>query len=337
MKNAAVGYNRKAKAAGETGMSLLLLRSGLVLTPLSVRQQCLTSLRLAVLVNCLDMVTMTVLSKYMLAIPWLWSVLLGFLTATVGPTVVNPCAFAFQSRGYGINKAIASLLVVASSVDNIIPVTGFAVLLVLLGDEGHLVLNIFRGPLEAMGGVLVAMVTGLILWYIPHPLHPSRTLLRVLLLLSCGCLFSLGSWALGLTSATPIGTITLMFVVIPRWRRERSLREKMKKQSMVVLAAQTLNHDKDPEELGELIKLVTTVGYLIVLISLPLGSALTMLTGSCLLSRSSHLLSTDPSEKTDLVWTNHNGYKPEVSRMKISDISTHTTEIEVTTERETVT
>jgi len=59
-----------------------------------------------------------------------------FLTATVGPTVVNPCAFAFQSRGYGINKAIASLLVVASSVDNIIPVTGFAVLLVLLGDEG---------------------------------------------------------------------------------------------------------------------------------------------------------------------------------------------------------
>ena len=56
---------------------------------------------------------------------------------TAGPVVVNPCVLSLQSRGYGLDKAIPSMLVAASSIDNIIPLTGFSVILVVLCHQGN--------------------------------------------------------------------------------------------------------------------------------------------------------------------------------------------------------
>jgi hypothetical protein len=67
---------------------------------------------------------------------------------TAGPVVVNPCVLSLQSRGYGLDKAIPSLLVAASSVDNIVPVTGFAVILVVLSQQGNVCLTGLREGLD---------------------------------------------------------------------------------------------------------------------------------------------------------------------------------------------
>jgi hypothetical protein len=81
---------------------------------------------------------------------------------------------------------------------------------------------------------------------------------------------------------------------------------------------------------------MNTMSLLTVLITLPLGGVLTMLSGPCLLSRSTHLIAIDEAEKIDLAWED-TVLRPELSKMKVSDISQHTTEIEIMTERETVT
>jgi len=38
---------------------------------------------------------------------------------------------------------------------------------------GHLVWTIFKGPLEAVVGILYGIIFGIILWYIPHSEHVS--------------------------------------------------------------------------------------------------------------------------------------------------------------------
>jgi len=38
---------------------------------------------------------------------------------------------------------------------------------------GHIVWTIFKGPLEAIVGILYGIICGIILWYIPHSEHVS--------------------------------------------------------------------------------------------------------------------------------------------------------------------
>ena len=79
-----------------------------------------------------------VLFKYALdyEFPWLWGFLLGFVLAAVSPAVVVPSLLELQEKGYGVSKGIATLVIAAASVDDVLAISGFSILLGLAFQGG---------------------------------------------------------------------------------------------------------------------------------------------------------------------------------------------------------
>merc|ERR1712088_261232 len=79
-----------------------------------------------------------VLFKYALGyeFPWLWGFLLGFVLAAVSPAVVVPSLLELQDKGYGVDKGIPTLVIAAASVDDVLAISGFSILLGLAFQGG---------------------------------------------------------------------------------------------------------------------------------------------------------------------------------------------------------
>jgi solute carrier family 9B (sodium/hydrogen exchanger), member 1/2 len=54
----------------------------------------------------------------------------------VSPAVVVPSLLSLQIRGYGTNKGIPTLVIAASSIDDIVAITGFGVVLSIAFSTG---------------------------------------------------------------------------------------------------------------------------------------------------------------------------------------------------------
>ena len=79
-----------------------------------------------------------ILFKYALdyEFPWLWGFLLGFILAAVSPAVVVPSLLELQEKGYGVAKGIPTLVIAAASVDDVLAISGFSILLGLAFQGG---------------------------------------------------------------------------------------------------------------------------------------------------------------------------------------------------------
>ena len=79
-----------------------------------------------------------ILFKYALGyeFPWLWGFLLGFILAAVSPAVVVPSLLELQEKGYGVSKGIPTLVIAAASVDDVLAISGFSILLGLAFQGG---------------------------------------------------------------------------------------------------------------------------------------------------------------------------------------------------------
>lgn len=74
----------------------ILLPAGLGLDPVALKRMSWLVLALALLPPAAEVATITIVSKFLMDIPWLWGVLLGLLLAAVSPAVVIPCLFELQ-------------------------------------------------------------------------------------------------------------------------------------------------------------------------------------------------------------------------------------------------
>ena len=84
-----------------------------------------------------------ILFKYVIGyeFPWLWAFLLGFVLAAVSPAVVVPSLLELQDKGLGVAKGIPTLVIAAASVDDVLAISGFSILLGLAFQGGIAPLN----------------------------------------------------------------------------------------------------------------------------------------------------------------------------------------------------
>jgi NhaP-type Na+/H+ or K+/H+ antiporter len=99
-----------------------------------------------------------ILFKYALQyeFPWLWGFLLGFVLAAVSPAVVVPSLLELQEKGYGVSKGIPTLVIAAASVDDVLAISGFSILLGLAFQGG-----IFPVASHSVGTLSTPTVTGM--------------------------------------------------------------------------------------------------------------------------------------------------------------------------------
>lgn len=64
------------------------------------------------------------------------SVCCRFVLAAVSPAVVVPSMLALQDKGYGVDKGIPTLVIAAASVDDVLAISGFGVVLGIAFSTG---------------------------------------------------------------------------------------------------------------------------------------------------------------------------------------------------------
>jgi len=208
-------------ALRSTALAVILLRAGLGLDPQALKQLSAMVFRLAFSPCLAEALVVAVASHLFLGFPWLWGFMLGFVLAAVSPAVVVPCLLSLQERGFGVKKGIPTLVIAAASVDDVLAISAFTIILGITfnSQESSLAMLILQGPMEALVGVVWGVVWGALMVVLPPGPNPS-VLLRLLLLLG-GSMFGLfGSAMAGVPGSGALAVLCMAFVAGLGWRRQ---------------------------------------------------------------------------------------------------------------------
>lgn len=217
-----VGKNLDSAWSGalrQIALTVILIRAGLGLDPVALRKLSFTVLRLAASPCLVECLVEAIAAHFLLGLPWEWAFMLGFVLAAVSPAVVVPSLLNLSDRGYGLNKGIPTLVIAAASVDDVIAITGFGVVLGIAFSTGDLAISLIKGPLEALLGIAYGIIGGILLWYIPAK-GDNLVFFRGLMILGAGLMATFGSTAVHLSGAGPLGCLTIAFIAGFRWRKE---------------------------------------------------------------------------------------------------------------------
>ena len=131
-----------------------------------------------------------------------------------------------QERGYGVDKGIPTLVIAAASVDDVLAISGFTILLgITFKPDADLVAIIFQGPLEALVGLVFGAAYGALVAFLParppagQSADPGLDLLRVVFLFSGGLIALFGSQRVDLPGAGALAVLVMAFVAGFGWRK----------------------------------------------------------------------------------------------------------------------
>ncbi|GLG92555.1 Sodium hydrogen exchanger 9b2-like protein, mitochondrial [Gryllus bimaculatus] len=138
----------------------------------------------------------------------------------VSPAVVVPSLLALKDQGYGEDKGIATLVIAASSIDDILAISGFGVILSTIFSEGDVLQQFLQGPLEVCIGLSFGILWGIVAIYIPHR-SESWVVTGRSLMVGLGGLFAVfGSQLAGYSGAGPLASIVMAFVACYGWKKQ---------------------------------------------------------------------------------------------------------------------
>ncbi len=82
-----------------------------------------------------------------------------------------------EVAGWGVEKGIPTLIMAASSLDDVLAITGFGIAQAIAFAKGDIAIVAVTGPLEVLAGACLGVCLALILWLMPPPAMvcpPSR-------------------------------------------------------------------------------------------------------------------------------------------------------------------
>ncbi|CAH8438531.1 unnamed protein product [Schistosoma margrebowiei] len=204
----------------QLALTTILTRAGLGLDPQALKQVCGSVFRLAFIPCLTEATSLMLFSRFLIGWPWSWGAILGFVCAAVSPAVIVPNMMRLEVTGWGVAEGIPTLVVAASSLDDVVAITGFGVALgVALSTEKSLVNTLFWGPLEAIIGASFGAGVGILLLFFPPPKLEHSHFIRGILLVCFAITGLIGSVAIHLPGGGALSCLTLAFIVATGWRR----------------------------------------------------------------------------------------------------------------------
>ncbi|MCG2720589.1 MAG: cation:proton antiporter [Thermodesulfovibrionales bacterium] len=146
---------------------VILLRAGLEL-----RRDTLNRVgRATLLMSCVPAVfegaVITVLAPPLLGISYLEGAILGSIIAAVSPAVVVPLMLQYMEKKRGTKKGIPTLILGASSVDDVFVIVVFSILLgIYTGTQTNIGVKLLEIPEAVLLGIGAGILTGYVLFHI---------------------------------------------------------------------------------------------------------------------------------------------------------------------------
>ncbi|XP_024597593.1 sodium/hydrogen exchanger 9B1 [Neophocaena asiaeorientalis asiaeorientalis] len=213
--------NTMSSTLRNTALTIILVQAGLGLDPQALKHLKGVCLRLSMGPCLIEACSTAVVSHFLMNFPWQWGFLLGFVVGAVSPAVVVPSMLHLQEKGYGFEKGIPTLLVAASSLDDVVAISGFNTCFSIVFSSGGVLSNLLSAFRDVLIGVLVGIVLGMFTRYFPSRDQGKLAAKRASLILSLCVSGVLGSQRLGLHAAGGLCTLVLSFIAGTSWSKEK--------------------------------------------------------------------------------------------------------------------
>ncbi|KAF5405483.1 Sodium/hydrogen exchanger domain-containing protein 1 [Paragonimus heterotremus] len=203
----------------QLALTTILSRAGLGLDPATLKQVCGSVFRLALIPCFCEAFTLMLVTRFLIGWPWSWGAILGFVCAAVSPAVIVPNMMRLEVTGWGVAEGIPTLVVAASSLDDVVAITGFGVALAVALSKGQSLSEaLIQGPKEAILGAMYGAGVGVLICLLPPPKLEHSHLLRGILLICMAVTGLVGSMVLHLSGGGALACLTLAFFVATGWR-----------------------------------------------------------------------------------------------------------------------
>lgn len=213
------GYIPFAAVLRQLALVNILLPAGLGLDPNALKRSLGNIVILALIPPLIEVIIVAIVAYFLMNLSWLWGFLLGFLLAAVSPAVVIPCLFELQERGYGTDKGIHTIVIAASTLNDISCIAAFGVVLGIIFSTGSLAMQIAEGPIVIVMGLSYGVLLGFVAHQLPDRHDPYLVSLRTIFIGAGSIVASVGSSAIGYGGAGTLGCITGAFVASFGWRK----------------------------------------------------------------------------------------------------------------------
>lgn len=162
---------------------VILLRAGFELSRKALVRVGRMALLLSFVPATLEAVAVTVLAPQLLGLTYLESAMLGTVLGAVSPAVVVPLMLKLIEEGRGVKKGIPTLLLAASSIDDVFVIVIYSVLCgFYVGRSVDLAWKIAGIPISILLGIGIGLAIGAVLYRLFHRFNPRATK-RVLIVL----------------------------------------------------------------------------------------------------------------------------------------------------------
>uniref|UniRef100_A0A182RX38 Na_H_Exchanger domain-containing protein n=1 Tax=Anopheles funestus TaxID=62324 RepID=A0A182RX38_ANOFN len=196
---------------------IILVRAGLEMDPTAFKKIYKTILKLGLIPWFVECSLIAVCARFLLQLPWLWSILLGSIVGAVSPAVVVPCLFRLRTKGYGVVKGIPTLIIAVAGIDDAVSVAGFGIISSIMFSTQSLGLQIAQAPVCIIGGLGFGVVWGFLCKYVPEPGDAYVVPIRTLMLFGGGLLAVFGSEEINFEGAGPLGVVFAAFTASYFW------------------------------------------------------------------------------------------------------------------------
>jgi NhaP-type Na+/H+ or K+/H+ antiporter len=162
---------------------VILLRAGFELHRDTLNRVGRAALTMSVFPAILEILAVVVVAPPLLEITYMEAAILGSILAAVSPAVVVPLMIDFMDRGRGTRKGIPTLLLGASSIDDVFVIVVFTVFLGMYGgQEVNLAARLGEIPLSILLGIVAGILPGYLLLrlFLKVDFRPPRRTLIVL-------------------------------------------------------------------------------------------------------------------------------------------------------------
>ncbi len=155
---------------------IILLRAGFELKRESLNKVGFLAVLLSTVPPFTEAIAITFLGTVLLDLTLIESAIIGTILAAVSPGVVVPMMVKFQKERRGTNKSIPTLLLAASSINDVVVIVAYSLLLMAYtGGNMHIAFSIISIPLSIIIGIGVGLLVGVILYHFFDRYHPRAT------------------------------------------------------------------------------------------------------------------------------------------------------------------